>query len=138
VSDDKKGGAIMARTLISSGSKFEEILGYSRVVRDGEWVFHSGTTGFDYKAHTIDPGIEAQTRKMLDNMRWGLEGAGARFEHVVRLRLYLLQWRDLETVAPIIGAVFRDVRPAQTMVTGAFADPRILIEMEATALVREN
>ena len=45
----------MTRKLISSGSKFEDILGYSRAVRDGEWVFHSGTTGFDYEAHTIDP-----------------------------------------------------------------------------------
>ncbi len=128
----------MARKLISSGSKFEDILGYSRVVRDGEWVFHSGTTGFDYKAHTIDPGIEAQTRQMLENMRWGLGEVGARFEDVVRLRLYLLQWPDFETVAPIIGEVFRDIRPAQTMVTAAFADPRILIEMEATALLREG
>lgn len=128
----------MTRKLISSGSKFEDILGYSRAVRDGEWVFHSGTTGFDYKAHTIHPGIEEQTRQMLENMRWGLGEAGARFEDVVRLRLYLLQWRDFETVAPIIGEVFRDIRPAQTMVTAAFADPRILIEMEATALLREG
>ena len=75
---------------------------------------------------------------MLENMRWGLGEAGARFEDVVRLRLYLLQWRDFETVAPIIGEVFRDIRPAQTMVTAAFADPRILIEMEATALLREG
>ena len=128
----------MARKLISSGSKFEDILGYSRAVRDGEWVFHSGTTGFDYKTHTIHPGIEEQTRQMLENMRWGLGEADARFEDVVRLRLYLLQWRDFEIVAPIIGEVFRDIRPAQTMVTAAFADPRILIEMEATALVREG
>jgi enamine deaminase RidA (YjgF/YER057c/UK114 family) len=75
---------------------------------------------------------------MLENMRWGLGEAGARFEDVVRLRLYLLQWRDSETVAPIIGEVFHDIRPAQTMVTAALADLRILIEMEATTLVREG
>ncbi|MBM3540591.1 MAG: RidA family protein [Alphaproteobacteria bacterium] len=126
----------MSRRLISSGSKFESILGYSRAVVDGEWVFLSGTTGFDYKAHTIHPGVIEQTEQMLDNMAWGLKQAGARFEDVVRLRLYMTHWQDFERVAPVIGKRFCHIRPAQTMITASFADPRILIEMEATALLR--
>ena len=128
----------MARRLVSSGSKFEDILGYSRAVVDGEWVLLSGTTGFDYQAHTIHPGVIEQTEKMLDNMAWGLKQAGARFEDVVRLRLYLTHWQDFERVAPVIGKRFRHIRPAQTMITACFADPRILIEMEATALLRDK
>ena len=128
----------MARRLISSGSKFESILGYSRAVVDGEWVFLSGTTGFDYKAHTIAPGVVEQTEQMLDNMAWGLKQGGARFEDVVRLRLYMTHWQDFERVAPVIGKRFGHIRPAQTMITSSFADPRILIEMEATALLRGN
>ena len=126
----------MARRLISSGGKYEPILGYSRAVVDGEWVFLSGTTGFDYQSHTIAPGVVEQTEKMLDNMEWGLEEAGAGFADVVRLRLYLKHWQDFERVAPAIGARFKDIRAAQTMITADFAEPRILIEMEATALVR--
>jgi enamine deaminase RidA (YjgF/YER057c/UK114 family) len=126
----------MARKRISSGSKFEDLLGYSRAVIDGEWVFLSGTTGFDYKAHTIAPDVVDQTRKMLENMEWGLKQAGASFEDVVRLRLYMTHWQDFERVARVIGDRFRKIRPAQTMITASFADPRILVEMEATALVR--
>ena len=126
----------MARKKISSGSKFEALLGYSRAVRDGEWVFLSGTTGFDYKKHTISKDVVAQTKQMLANMEWGLKQAGAAFEDVVRLRLYMVRQKDFERVARVIGGRFGDIRPANTMITSAFADPRILVEMDATALLR--
>lgn len=126
----------MARKKISSGSKFEALLGYSRAVRDGEWVFLSGTTGFDYKKHTISKDVVAQTKQMLANMEWGLKQAGARFEDIVRLRLYMVRQKDFERVARVIGERFGSIRPANTMITSAFADPRILVEMDATALVR--
>ena len=126
----------MARKKISSGSKFEALLGYSRAVRDGEWVFLSGTTGFDYKKHTISKDVVAQTKQMLANMEWGLKQAGASFEDVVRLRLYMVDYRDFERVAKVIGGRFGDIRPANTMITASFADPRILVEMDATALLR--
>lgn len=126
----------MARKKISSGSKFEALLGYSRAVRDGEWVFLSGTTGFDYKKHTISKDVVAQTEQMLDNMEWGLKQAGASFEDIVRLRLYMVRQKDFERVARAIGRRFGHIRPANTMITSAFADPRILVEMDATALVR--
>ncbi len=126
----------MARKRVSSGSKFEALLGYSRAVRDGEWVFLSGTTGFDYKKHTISKDVVAQTEQMLANMQWGLKQAGARFADVVRLRLYMVRQKDFEKVARVIGARFGAIRPANTMITAAFADPRILVEMDATALLR--
>jgi enamine deaminase RidA (YjgF/YER057c/UK114 family) len=126
----------MARKKISSGSKFEALLGYSRAVRDGEWVFLSGTTGFDYKKHTISKDVVAQTEQMLDNMEWGLKQAGASFEDIVRLRLYMVRQKDFERMARAIGKRFGHIRPANTMITSAFADPRILVEMDATALVR--
>jgi enamine deaminase RidA (YjgF/YER057c/UK114 family) len=126
----------MARKKMSSGSKFEALLGYSRAVRDGEWVFLSGTTGFDYKKHAISKDVVAQTKQMLANMEWGLKQAGASFEDVVRLRLYMVDYRDFERVAKVIGGRFGDIRPANTMITASFADPRILVEMDATALLR--
>jgi len=126
----------MARKKISSGSKFEALLGYSRAVRDGEWVFLSGTTGFDYKKHAISKDVVAQTKQMLANMEWGLKQAGATFEDIVRLRLYMVRQKDFERVARVIGERFGHIRPANTMITSAFADPRILVEMDATALVR--
>ena len=126
----------MARKKISSGSKFEALLGYSRAVRDGEWVFLSGTTGFDYKKHTISKDVVAQTKQMLDNMEWGLKQAGATLEDVVRLRLYMVDYRDFERVAKVVGARFGDIRPANTMITSSFAYPSILVEIDATALVR--
>lgn len=126
----------MARKKISSGSKFEALLGYSRAVRDGEWVFLSGTTGFDYKKHAISKDVVAQTKQMLANMEWGLKQAGAAFEDVVRLRLYMVDHRDFERVAKVIGGRFGEIRPANTMITASFADPRILVEMDATALLR--
>lgn len=126
----------MARKKISSGSKFEALLGYSRAVRDGEWVFLSGTTGFDYQKHTISKDVVAQTKQMLANMEWGLKQAGAAFEDVVRLRLYMVRQKDFERVARVIGGRFSDIRPANTMITASFADPRILVEMDATALLR--
>ena len=128
----------MPRKLISSGGRYEDILGYSRAVVDGEWVFLAGTTGFDYKSHTIARDVVEQTEKMLDNMAWALGEAGASFADVVRLRLYLKHWQDFERVAPVIGARFRDIRPAQTMITADFAEPRILVEMDATALLRDG
>ena len=131
-------GKRVARKLVSSGSEFERLLGYSRAVRDGEWVFVSGTTGFNYKTHTIADGVVEQTRQMIENIRWGLGQAGARFEHLVRVRLYMADAADVERVAPLLSKVFRAARPAETLITARFADPRILIEMDATALVRER
>ncbi|MFO0998313.1 MAG: RidA family protein [Alphaproteobacteria bacterium] len=128
----------MARQRVSSGSAFEKILGYSRAVRDGNWVFHAGTTGFDYKRHTISLDVIDQTKQMLANMEWGLKEAGASFDDVVRINLYMTDHRDFERVARIIQKKIGRARPAATMITATFADPRILVEMDATALIQEK
>ncbi len=126
----------MTRRLISSGSSFEELAGYSRAVVDGEWVFVSGTTGFDYARGTIDDDVAAQTEQALHNIEAALAEAGASLADVVRIRVYLVDRDDFETVAPIVGRRFRDIRPANTTVVSALCDARMKVEIEVTALNR--
>lgn len=121
------------RRLISSGSRFEELAGYSRAVVDGEWVFVSGTTGFDYRTGTIAADVVAQTEQTFRNIERALAEAGASLEDVVRVRVFLAEARLFERVAPVLGRVFRDVRPANTTVVAPLIDPRMKVEIEVTA-----
>jgi enamine deaminase RidA (YjgF/YER057c/UK114 family) len=123
----------MARRLISSGSTFERSWGYSRAVVDGEWIFVSGTTGFDYKAMTVEPDAAAQTRQTLKNITAALAEAGASLADVVRVHYYLPDAADWPTIAPVVGEAFADVRPAATAVVCDLVDPRMKIEIEVTA-----
>ena len=123
----------MQRRLISSGSSFEKTAGYSRAVVDGDWVFVSGTTGLDYKAMTIAPDVVAQTRQTFKNIGAALADAGASFADVVRVRYYFTNAADWTTVAPVLGEVFGDVRPAATAIVCDLIDPRMKIEIEVTA-----
>ena len=121
------------RQLISSGSSFERQAGYSRAVVDGEWVFVSGTTGFDYGSMTIEPGVEAQARQAFRNIGKALAEAGAGFADVVRVHYYLPQAADWPQVTAVLGEVFGDIRPAATALVCGLVDPRMLIEIEITA-----
>lgn len=123
----------MTRRLISSGSEFEKEFGYSRAVVDGEWVFVSGTTGFDYARMAISPAVEDQTTQCFANIEAALKQAGATLADVVRVVIYVRSLDDFRRAAPIVGATLRDIRPANTTVLAGFVDPRILIEIEATA-----
>lgn len=123
----------MARTLISSGSDFERVAGYSRAVVDGRWVFVSGTTGFDYAAGTIAGPVEEQTHQTFRNIASALEKAGAGLKDVVRVRVYLSDAADFPKVAPILGEYLGDVRPANTTVVCQLVDPRMKVEIEVTA-----
>jgi enamine deaminase RidA (YjgF/YER057c/UK114 family) len=123
----------MARRLISSGSAFEREFGYSRAVVDGEWVFVSGTTGFDYSRMAISDDVREQTRQCLANIDAALKQAGAALADVVRIRIYAGSIPDFQAAIPIIGAAFREIRPASTGVTTGFIDQRIKIEIEVTA-----
>jgi enamine deaminase RidA (YjgF/YER057c/UK114 family) len=114
------------RQLISSGSSFERDIGYSRAVVDGEWVFVSGTTGFDYATMTISDDVAAQTEQALDE-------AGCAFEHVVRVHYILRNAEDFPKCWPALRQAFGDVRPAATMFEAKLADPRIRVEIEVTA-----
>ena len=123
----------MNRRLISSGSTYEREIGYSRAVVDGEWVFVSGTTGFDYQAMTISDNLLGQTEQCLRNIKSALEQAGAGFADVVRVTYILPQGSDFPACWPVLRKYFGDVRPAATMISAGLADPRMWIEIEVTA-----
>ena len=126
----------MTRRLISSGSSFEGKIGYSRAVVDGDFVFVSGTTGFDYKAGTISKDVVAQCPQTLINIGAALAEAGAGFADVVRVTYILPAGADFEPCWPVLQRVFGDVRPASTMLIAGLIDPRMKIEIEVTALRR--
>lgn len=126
-------GNSMARRLISSGSTFEEQIGYSRAVVDGDWVFVSGTTGFDYSTMSISEGLLEQTEQCLRNIESALRRAGASLQDVVRVTYVLPTAGEFERCWPVLRKYFGDVRPAATMISAGLADPRIKIEIEVTA-----
>jgi len=124
----------MTRRLISSGSKFEQDIGYSRAVVDGEWVFVSGTTGFNYATMTIEDDLVAQCDQTLKNIGAALEQAGASFADVVRVHYLITPGEDFQRCWPVVGKVFGDVRPAIVIMVVGLTDPRMKIEIEVTAL----
>lgn len=123
----------MTRRLISSGSTFEKEIGYSRAVVDDEWVFVSGTTGFDYATMTISDDIAAQTEQCLKNIGAALEQANASFADVVRVVYILPNAADFPSCWPALRKCFGEVRPAAMMISAGLADPRMRIEIEVTA-----
>ena len=121
------------RQLVSSGSTFERDIGFSRALVDGDWIFVSGTTGFDYATMTISDDVVQQAEQCLANIRHALEQAGGRIEDVVRVHYILPNPADFEPCWPVLRKYFGDVRPAATMFVAALIDPRIRIEIEVTA-----
>jgi enamine deaminase RidA (YjgF/YER057c/UK114 family) len=126
----------MTRTLISSGSTFETQIGYSRAVVAGDWVFVSGTTGFDYATMTISDDVVVQTEQCLKNIASALEQAGSSLKDVVRVTYVLPQTADFEPCWPVLRKYFGEVQPAAMMIAAGLADPRMKIEIEVTALKR--
>ena len=126
----------MSRQLISSGSTFEAQIGYSRAVVDGEWVFVSGTTGFDYATMTISDSIAEQAEQCLKNIEAALTQAGASLADVVRATYVVPKAADFEHCWPALRKYFGDVRPAAMMISAGLADPRMQIEIEVTARKR--
>ena len=124
----------MTRQLISSGSTFERDIGYSRAVVDGNWIFVSGTTGFDYSKMTISDDVLEQAEQCLKNIGAALKEAEASFKDVVRVHYILPHREDFEKCWPIFRRYFADSRPAATMFCAELGDPRIKIEIEVTAL----
>jgi enamine deaminase RidA (YjgF/YER057c/UK114 family) len=126
----------MQRHRISSGSSFESQIGYSRAVVAGDWVFVSGTTGFDYATMTIAGDVVAQARQCLENIGAALREAGSGFDDVVRVNYIVPDRADFEPCWPLLRQYFDRSRPAATMIAAGVLDPRIKIEIEVTALKR--
>ena len=125
----------MTRRLISSGSTFEQEIGYSRAVVVGDWVFVSGTTGFDYATMTIADGLVEQTEQCLKNIAAALQQAGASLADVVRVNYVLPNGAEFSECWPVLRKYFGEVRPASMMISAGLADPRMRIEIEVTALM---
>lgn len=125
------------RRLISSGSSFEAIAGYSRAVVDGEYVHVSGTTGFDYAAMTIEHDVSAQAHRCFQNITTALREAGCTLDDVIRVRYYLTDAASFEPLAPIFGQYFAQARPAATAIVCGLVDARMKIEIEVTARLKK-
>jgi enamine deaminase RidA (YjgF/YER057c/UK114 family) len=119
--------------LISSGSQFEKDIGYSRAVVDGDWVFVSGTTGFNYETMTISENLSEQTEQCLKNIQLALWRAGADFADIVQVMYILPDATRFRECWPILKKYLGTVRPATTMISAGLADPRMQIEIQVTA-----
>ena len=124
----------MKRQWISSGSIFEEQIGYSRAVVAGDWVFVSGTTGFDYATMTISEDVTTQAEQCLQNIATALAQAGCSLDDVVRVNYVLPDGKDFEACWPLLRKHFGQAKPAAMVITAGLLDPRMKIEIEVTAL----
>jgi len=121
----------MSRRLISSGSPFEEVAGYSRAVVDGKWVFVTGTSGF--ANGEIAESVLDQTEQAFATIIAALAEAESGLSDVVRVRVFLTDAADFERIAPILGKHFKGIRPANTTLVCTLVDPRMKVEIEVTA-----
>jgi len=125
-----------ARWTISSGSKFEKMAGYSRAVIDGEWVFVSGTAGYNFVDGSISDDVVEQTRQSLKTIAHALEQADASLADIVRVRVFIADRKDVMAVSTVLGETFSDPRPTNTTIICGFAMEEMKVELEVTALKR--
>ncbi len=125
------------RTLVSSGSPWEPVVGYSRAIRAGDRVLVAGTTAVDANGQVVGEGdVGAQARFIFDKIGMALAAAGSRLADVVRTRIYVTDMSRWEAVGLAHGEVFKDARPVSTLVeVSRLIDPRLLVEIEAEAVV---
>ena len=128
----------MSRKQISSGSKFEAEIGYSRAIADGDWIWVAGTTGFNYDTMTISDDAAEQAGQTLKNIKSAMEKAGFSLADVVRATYIFPDAKDFEPCWPVLRKYFGDIRPASTMIVAGLADPRMKIEIEVTGKKRQS
>ena len=126
------------RPIFSSGSDFERDIGYSRAVRDGDWVFMSGTTGFDYGTMSICNDVAAQAERALRTIETVLVEAGSSLADVARVRYILPDLADFEPCWPVLRRLLGPAAPAATVFQAKLFDARMKIEIEVTARVRRE
>ena len=126
----------MERKQISSGSKFEAEIGYSRAIADGEWIWVSGTTGFDYEKMTISGDVAEQAEQTFKNIATAMAKAGFSLADVVRVNYIFPDAADFEPCWPVLRKYWKEIRPASTMIVAGLADPRMKIEIEVTGKKR--
>jgi enamine deaminase RidA (YjgF/YER057c/UK114 family) len=120
---------------ISSGSPFESKIGYSRAVVDGDMVYVSGTTGYDYATMTMPESAMAQARNALGTIAKALSEAGSSLKDVVRVRYYITDMAHYDALVEVAGETFGDIRPAATMVVCGLTTPEMKLEIEVTARI---
>jgi|TARA_Y100000031_G_C8168149_1_gene360382 enamine deaminase RidA (YjgF/YER057c/UK114 family) len=123
----------MIRRNISGGSSFEEVIGYSRVVDDGTYVFVSGTAGFDYGEGTISEEVVEQARQTFRNIETYLGMAECSLSDIVKATYIITEPEDWQSVVPVIGEYMREVRPVATAFVARLVDPKMKIEIDVTA-----
>jgi len=121
------------RTLISSGSSFEKAMGYSRAVVLGPFCFVSGTTGYDYSKMEMPEDVATQTANALRTIEGALQQAGFAMSDVVRATYYLTDVAYADTIIPILGKTFGEIRPAASVVIAQLLKPEMKVEIEVTA-----
>jgi enamine deaminase RidA (YjgF/YER057c/UK114 family) len=127
---------VTARRLISSGSRFEGEIGYSRAVVDGDYVWVSGTTGYDYATMAIAEGVVEQAEQCFRNIAAALAEAGCTLDDVVRV-LIVVPWReDWKPCWPVVRRHLGGAQPAATMIRAGLQDDAMRIEIEVTAKLR--
>jgi enamine deaminase RidA (YjgF/YER057c/UK114 family) len=126
----------MTRKQISSGSKFETEIGYSRAIVDGDWIWVSGTTGFNYETMTISQDVAEQAEQTFRNIKAAMEKAGFSLADVVRATYIFPNAADFAPCWPVLRNYFGETRPAATAIVAGLVDPRMKIEIEVTGKKR--
>lgn len=128
----------MKRKLISSGSPFENEIGYSRAVVDGDYVFVSGTTGYDYSTMSISEDAKEQAVRCFRNIETVLKQAGSGMDEIVRVRYIFPNRDDFEACKPLFKKYLGENRPAATLIIAGLMDEKMKLEIEVTARVKKS
>ncbi|OEO29766.1 hypothetical protein VW23_024225 [Devosia insulae DS-56] len=120
---------------ISSGSPFEAKIGYSRALVDGNLIYVSGTTGYDYKTMVMPEDVREQARNAFSTISHALEEAGSTIKDTVRVRYYITDMAHYDGLVEVAGKIFGDIRPAATMLVCGLTRPEMKVEIEVTARI---